>query len=102
MGSDLTTLRNYGQSGKLLRQSQEDWHGFEEKRYTRVFKIETVRLLSDSDQSVTEITKDQEVHSNTQHNLTVTPNLSHRIFPSKEMTCGKNTVISMEPPSMTR
>ena len=35
------------------------------KRYTREFKIETVRLITDSDQTVTEVASDLEIHPNT-------------------------------------
>ncbi len=35
------------------------------KRYTREFKIETVRLVTDSDQSVLEVARDLEIHPNT-------------------------------------
>jgi transposase len=35
------------------------------RRYTREFKIETVRLITDSDQSVSEVAKDLEIHPNT-------------------------------------
>ena len=35
------------------------------RRYTREFKIETVRLITDSDQSVSEVARDLEIHPNT-------------------------------------
>lgn len=35
------------------------------RRFTREFKIETVRLLTGSDQSVTEVAEDLEIHPNT-------------------------------------
>ncbi len=35
------------------------------KRYTREFKIETVRLVTDSDQTVAEVANDLEIHPNT-------------------------------------
>ena len=37
----------------------------ERRRFTREFKIETARLLTASDQSVTEVAKDLEIHPNT-------------------------------------
>jgi transposase len=39
--------------------------GSKRKRYTREFKIETVRLLTGSDHSVTEVDRDMEIHPNT-------------------------------------
>lgn len=35
------------------------------RRYTREFKIETVRLITDSDQPVSEVARDLEIHPNT-------------------------------------
>jgi len=35
------------------------------RRFTREFKIETVRLLTGSDQSVAGVAKDLEIHPNT-------------------------------------
>jgi transposase len=35
------------------------------RRYTREFKIETVRLITDSDQTVPEVARDLEIHPNT-------------------------------------
>jgi transposase len=35
------------------------------RRYTREFKIETVRLITDSDQTVSEVARDLEIHPNT-------------------------------------
>lgn len=35
------------------------------RRFTREFKIETVRLLTGNDQSVTEVAEDLEIHPNT-------------------------------------
>uniref|UniRef100_UPI0038B384B8 transposase n=1 Tax=Geothermobacter ehrlichii TaxID=213224 RepID=UPI0038B384B8 len=56
--------RNCGQSEKLLQQRQEDWHGFEEKE-VHSFKVETVNLITGSDQSVAEVARDLEIHPNT-------------------------------------
>jgi transposase len=35
------------------------------RRFTREFKIETVRLITDSDQTVPEVAQDLEIHPNT-------------------------------------
>ena len=35
------------------------------KRFTREYKIETVRLVTDSDQTVAEVASDLEIHPNT-------------------------------------
>ena len=60
----MTFPRNCGQSEKLLQQHQEDWHGSKRKRYSREFKIETVRLITGSNHSVSEVAKDLEIHPN--------------------------------------